>query len=713
MSEALPAAADFLVEIGTEELPPKALPALEEAFAVAVGRGLEAAGLSSESRESFASPRRLAVLVRDLQLHQPSRLTEKRGPPLKLAFDADGQPTRAAEAFAAGCGVALQDLERLETEKGAWLLHRVNQPGQPARELLPGIINEALGALPIPKRMRWGAGTAEFVRPVHWVVMLLGSEVVPAVVLGVEAGAMTRGHRFHAPAPVALPAAGDYERVLQEHCRVIPRFSARRARIRDLAVAAARSVNGDAILEADVLDEVTALVEWPAAVPGQFDGEFLRLPEEVLASTMQEHQRYFPVRGTDGKLMPHFIAITNLDSLEPGQVRAGNERVVRPRLADAAFFWDQDCRVPLADRCDSLKSVIFEKQLGSLHDKSVRVAELGQRVAGELPGDHGHERDVLRQWVVRAAHLAKTDLMTAMVGEFPELQGRMGYYYALHHKEHAEVAHALEEQYMPRHAGDRVPQHDTGRALGIADRLDTLAGIFAIGKRPTGNKDPYALRRTALGLLRILIEDGIDLDLPAYLDRALALQPVAVPDRDQQCVALFDFIIERLRAYYLDGQSPNFEAGEISAEMFEAVRTRSPSSPLDFHQRLMAVHAFLGLDAAEALARANKRIANILRGAETAPDGEPEPSLFEAAAESALYDALNALEADHRDHLARRDYAAALAGLARLKEPVDTFFDAVMVMDEDLAKRRNRLALLGRLRRLFLDIADLSQLPGT
>ncbi|UCG73758.1 MAG: glycine--tRNA ligase subunit beta [Chromatiales bacterium] len=706
------ATADFLVEIGTEELPPKALRRLEAAFADATLGGLRDAGLGHGVTESFAAPRRLALLVRDLDRQQTDREVEKRGPPVTVAFDDAGQPTRAAQAFADGCGVAVAELERQSTPKGEWLYFRGTKAGHPAAELLPDIVDGALASLPIPKRMRWGAGDAEFVRPVHWVVMLLDDQVVHAELLGQAAAAVTRGHRFHAPDPIPLGRAADYQSALEQQGSVVPGFAARRERIVELASAAAASIDGEAVLHPDVVDEVTALVEWPVALAGRFDPEFLNLPEEVLISTLQDHQRYFPVRDADGKLLPHFITISNLDSRDQVQVRAGNERVVRPRLADAAFFFDQDRRTALADRRDALKQVVFEKDLGSLFDKSARVAQLGHDIAADLLHDASFDQTVFQQWVVRAAHLAKTDLLTSMVGEFPELQGRMGYYYAVHDGEQPAVARAIEEQYLPRHAGDRLPATPTGRVLAVADRLDTLAGIFAVGKRPTGNKDPFGLRRAALGLLRILVEDGVELDLRKPLAQAVELQPMKPADAGALVEEIFAFVMDRLRAYYRDGLAPGLAHGAVSAEVLEAVRARNPSSPLDFHQRLTAVQGFLQLPEADSLAQANKRIANILRGAdEQAPDAV-RPELFEAAEERELHEAVAHILGTHAERLERRDYAAVLTELAALRAPVDAFFDGVMVMTDDDALRGNRLALLKRLRHLFLDVADLSLIPA-
>ncbi len=696
----MPATADFLVEIGTEELPPKALRDLELAFAAGVAEGIRAAGLGGGEARSFASPRRLAIRVPAVVLEQSTQRVEKRGPPLKVAFDAAGQPTRAAQAFAEGCGIAVESLERLETSAGAWLVYRSDVAGKRAADVLPGIVNAALAALPIPRRMRWGNRETEFVRPVHWVVMLLGSDLVPGEVLGLPSGRTTRGHRFLAGGELTLATAAEYESVLEKQGRVTADFATRRAQVLDQATAAGHALGGDAIIEPAVLDEVTALVECPVAVTGQFDEAYLALPEEVLMATLQGHQRYFPVRGKDGKLLARFITLANLPSRDPEQVRLGNERVVKPRLADAAFFWEQDLRKPLPVREPALADIVFQKGLGTLRDKSARIAALGGKLAPRLGADAAV--------VARAALLAKADLTTDLVKEFPELQGRMGYYYAARGGEPDAVAVAIEEQYLPRHAGDRLAATPAGRCLALADRLDTLAGVFALGKRPSGNKDPFGLRRAALGMVRTLIEAELDVSLPDLLAAAVAAQPVKVADAAALSGDLYDFIMDRLRAWYLDGQAPGFAAGAVNADMFDAVRERSPASPLDFHARLKAVKSFTGMAEAQSLAIANKRIANILKGAKDAIPERVDPALFEFAEERRLHEAVDALGKGHAAGLQARAYGDVLKALAALREPVDAFFNAVMVMAEDGGKRRNRLALLQQLRRLFLDVADLS-----
>ncbi len=696
----MPAAADFLVEIGTEELPPKALRDLEQAFATGVADRITACGLGGSGARSFATPRRLAVLVQGVRLEQPSQKNEKRGPPLKVAFDAAGKPTRAATAFAEGCGVPVTGLEKLETPAGAWLVFRGVSAGRPARELLPGIVTEALNELPVPRRMRWGSRDIEFVRPAHWLVMLLGADVVDCEILGLKAGNHTRGHRFMSSGTLELKSPADYAPALRGAGCVLPDFAERRERIREIATAAGRELGGAAVIEEPVLDEVTALVEWPVAVTGRFDASYLRLPEEVLMATLQGHQRYFPVRGPDGRLLAHFITISNLRSRDPDQVRRGNERVVRPRLSDAAFFWEQDLRCSLAARAPALADIVFQRGLGSLQDKSARIAGLGRLLAAALGTPVAT--------VERAAFLAKTDLLTGLVKEFPELQGRMGYYYALQNGEPDAVARAIEEQYLPRHAGDRLAATGAGRCLALADRLDTLAGVFALGKRPSGNKDPFGLRRCALGLVRTLIEGEIELALPEMLAAAVAAQPVKTTDPATLAAELYDFIMDRLRAWYLDGQAPGLACGDISTEMFEAVRVRAPASPLDFHARVQAVQAFMTMPEAQALAVANKRIANILKGVTEALPEAVDPALFEAPEETRLHQVVDGLLPLHQSGLASRQYRDVLRRLAALRDPVDAFFDAVMVMTDDAPRRRNRLALLQRLRHLFLDIADLS-----
>ncbi len=686
---------DLLIEIGTEELPPKALRRLSAALAEGIREGLEKAGLGFGDLKPYASPRRLAVLVADLAEAQPDREELRRGPALAAAFDDDGCPTKAAEGFARSCGVAVEALERLETDKGAWLAYRLKQQGRPTTELVPDILDNALKRLPIPKRMRWGSLDVEFVRPVHWVVLLFGDEVIEAEVLGVRTGRETRGHRFHHPGPLYIGEPEAYAPVLETEGRVVADLDARREAIRGQVIEAGRRLGGEALIDEDLLEEVTALVEWPVAVAGGFEERFLEVPAEALISTMQDHQKYFPVVDAKGRLLPHFITISNIDSRDPEQVRLGNERVIRPRLSDAAFFWEQDRKRPLADRVEQLGDMIFQKKLGTLLDKSRRVSGLAGHIASLIEGDPALAE--------RAALIAKCDLLTQMVYEFPELQGIMGRYYARHDGEPEEVAEALDEQYMPRFAGDELPRTRTGMALALADRLDTLVGIFAIGQAPTGDKDPFALRRAALGVLRILIERGLDLDLEDLLREAAARFDEGI---GAQAVVetVFDFMMDRLRAYYA-------EAG-VPVNTFEAVRARRPTRPLDFDRRLKAVQAFGQRPEAESLAAANKRIGNILRKAEEAIPEQVDETLLKETAERELAREVEAAAAEVEPLLDAGDYGPALDRLAGLKGVVDRFFDEVMVMAEDKALRRNRLALLGRLQGLFLRVADIGRLQA-
>ena len=684
---------DLLIEIGTEELPPKALFDLALAFEQGIRDGLEKAGLPSGDIRRFATPRRLAVLIEHLPARQPDRQLERRGPALSAAFGPDGQPTKAAEGFARSCGVAVAELQRQETDKGAWLIHVSVEPGAAIAELIPGIVETALAGLPIPKRMRWGDRADEFVRPVHWVVLLFGDEVIPATLMGVQTGRETRGHRFHHPSPIRLTSPADYARQLASEGKVIADFGERRDAVRAQAETVAAGLNGVALIKPALLDEVTALVEWPVALAGNFERRFLGVPAEALISTMQDNQRYFPVVDAHGRLLPHFITITNLESRDPAQVQAGNERVIRPRFSDAEFFWNQDRKQPLAARQEALKHVIFQQRLGTLADKSTRVAALARFVAG-----HGHGNP---DWAERAARLAKCDLLTQMVQEFPELQGIMGRYYALHDREAPEVAQAQEEQYLPRFAGDRLPATATGRALALADRLDTLVGIFAIGQIPSGAKDPFALRRAALGMLRILIESELDLDLPVALERAAAGFEPAV--RAEQVVeTVFEFMLDRLRGYYLDQG--------VRMDTFDTVLECRPSRPLDFDRRVRAVDAFRERPEAASLAAANKRIRNILKKVETVLPFQVRPDLLSEEAEQALAGRLVELSSEVVPLMESGLYGEALNRLASLREPVDAFFDRVLVMAEDAALRDNRIALLNELSSLFLRVADFSRL---
>ena len=714
---------DFLIEIGTEELPPKALRTLADAFTAAIGAGLEKASLTHARIVGFATPRRLAVKVERLAAQQPEQHVRRRGPPLSAAFDGAGAPTRAALAFAASCGSAVEALERIEEGKGSFLYFVGKRAGEHTVQLLPALVQAALDQLPIPRRMHWGEGQAMFVRPVHWIVMLFGRDVVPATLLETPTGRHTRGHRFHAPRPLSLATPGAYERTLREKGHVLADFAARRERIRTEVIAAAEAVAGSALIGEALLDEVTALTEWPVALAGAFEERFLALPREVLISTLEDHQRYFPVEDAHGRLLPAFVTVSNIASRDPPKVRAGNERVVRARLADAAFFWEQDRREPLAARRVGLEAVTFQAKLGSLGDKTRRLRVLVPDIAA-LAG-------ASREAALRAADLAKCDLLTAMVGEFPELQGIMGCYYARADDEPEEVAVSLREQYLPRSAGDALPATGVGLALAIADKLDTLAGIFAIGEKPSGTKDPFGLRRAALGVQRILIEKGLDLDLRASLERAVAVvradierlrsaaaggtPPAAAGPSGEALVGeLYDFLMERLRAYYLDGAgaAPGPGRAAVTPEMFDAVLATRPASSVDFDARLKALSTFLELPEAGSLTAANKRIGNILRKANATPPSEVDVLQLREAAEVRLFDAMRGLRESVAADTAQREYTRALGRLALLRPAVDSFFDQVMVMDENPQLRSNRLSLLAQLRGLFTGIADLSRLPG-
>ncbi len=685
---------DLLIEIGTEELPPKALHRLSGAFSEQIRNGLEKANLNFTGIKGFATPRRLAVLVSELDDQQPDQMTERRGPAITASFDEEGCPTRAATGFASSCGVTVEELEKLENDKGAWLVFRSKQAGKPAASLIPEIIQTALKQLPIPKRMRWGDRRAEFVRPVHWVVMLHGEQLIEANILDLVSTRETRGHRFHQPQALYIDTPADYEELLHTKGRVIADFERRKQAIHAQVQEAATRLGGTAVIDEDLLQEVTALVEWPVAVAGDFDPRFLDIPAEVLVSSMKGHQKYFHVVDNRQQLLlPHFITISNIDSRDPQQVREGNERVITPRLSDAEFFWNQDRSTPLAGRIDDLKQVVFQKQLGTLYDRTKRISQLAAALAPAVGSDPALAE--------RAGLLCKCDLLTEMVGEFPELQGIMGRYYALHDGEDEQVAQALDEQYMPRFAGDRLPATPTGQLLSIADKLDSLVGIFSIGQAPSGDKDPFALRRAALGALRIIIECNLDIDLEEALSRAAGnyAHNFVHSEINEQ---VFYFMMERLRGYYQ-------EQGYAS-DLFEAVLTRRPTRPGDFDRRLRALAAFRRLPEAESLAAANKRIANILRKAEGELPQQIDRALLQDEAEKQLAKAVAEMEERVVPLFRQGEYEQALTRLAALRNPVDEFFNQVLVMTEDAAVRNNRLALLERVHNLFLHVAELSRL---
>ena len=685
----------LLVELGTEELPPRALNKLATAFADGIAKRLADAKLGMGEVSVYASPRRLAVRIDGLDTRQSDQTIERRGPAVAAAFDADGNPTKAAEGFARSCGVAVDKLDRLKTDKGEWLVTNIEEKGAQSADLLADIVAESLATLPIPKRMRWGDSDTEFVRPAHWLLMLLGSDVVPATVLGLKADRLTRGHRFHSEGDISVPQPDDYITLLKQQGKVIADVSERRDTIAKGVKALADELGGNVMLDEELLDEVTALVEWPVPVAGNFDSEYLEIPSEVLITTMKDNQKYFPLFDANGKLMPAFITVSNIDSIDMDMVRKGNEVVIRPRLADAMFFWQQDRKQTLADRADTLKSVVFQTKLGSIHDKTERVAKLAESIAGGVGASIEHTR--------RAVQLSKCDLVTEMVGEFASVQGIMGEYYARLDGEAEDVAVALSEQYLPRYADDKLAASPVGQSLAIADRLDTLVGIFAIGQKPTGVKDPFALRRLSLGVLRTMIEQGVDLDLRALLQQAAdGLQGVV--DVDGVVDEVFEFMLERLRAYY--------SSQGVAAKVFDSVAALQPVSPVDFDRRIRAVNEFVQLPEAESLAAANKRINNILKKNQPDSGGSVDTALFEGATESTLYDELLALESKTGPLFEAGDYSAALKALAQVRSPVDKYFDEVMVMAEDESVRSNRLSMLGNMKSLFSRVADIGLLQS-
>ena len=682
--------ATLLIEIGVEELPPKAMRALADAFADGVTGALSEAGLTLGATTRYATPRRLAVAIADTdETTQPIEV-EKAGPTLAIAYDDAGKPTKAAEGFARSVGMSVDALEQEDSDKGKRLVYRATEPGKPIATLVQAAVDQALKRLPIPKLMRWGDSDAAFVRPVHWVVALHGNEIVPLSVFGESAGRRTYGHRFHHPDAIDLANADDYAEALNNAWVVVDPDS-RKQRIVEQVGKAASSFGGEAVIDDGLVEEVTALVEWPVGIAGRFDERFLVLPREVLISTLQEHQRYFPIENDAGGLLAGFITVANIESRDVAQVIAGNERVVRPRLSDALFFWDQDRRQGLAHHVDGLARVTFQQSLGSLADKSARIAAAGKRLADPT----GASLDIVQ----RAATLAKADLLTEMVGEFPDLQGRMGYYYAREDGEPAEVADAIAEQYAPARAGADIAATPAGRALSLADRLDTLSGIFAIGRRPSGDKDPFGLRRAALGVLRTVIEAGLVLDLRAELAAALANQPV---DAEADTLdALWMFHMERLRGYYQDQG--------IGSDRFEAIIGLDLVDLVDFDRRIHALDAFGRDSDAQTVCGAHKRIRNILRrNADEIAQADFNADALSESAERDLAQAYLAQREVVVDAMKANDPGRALTALSALAKPLDAFFDQVMVMAEDASVRQNRLALLGELDDLCREVADIS-----
>ena len=683
---------NFLVEIGTEELPPKALKTLATSFADNVEAELNQAGLTFDKIEWFAAPRRLAVKVLDLSTQQPSKEIEKRGPAVSAAFDAEGKPTKAAEGWARGCGITVEQAERIATDKGEWLVHRAKIEGQPTKNLLNGIVANALVKLPIPKPMRGADKTVQFIRPVHTVTMLLGDELIEGEILGVASARTIRGHRFLGEKEFDIQHADQYPQLLREKGSVVADFNERKAEILAKSQAKATALGGVADIEESLLEEVTSLVEYPNVLAAKFEERFLAVPSEALVYTMKGDQKYFPIYDKDGKLLPHFIFVSNINPEDPTAIIEGNEKVVRPRLTDAEFFFKTDLKQKLVDRLPRLETVLFQQQLGTLKDKTDRIEQLAGEIAKQIGADEAKAK--------RAGLLSKCDLMTNMVFEFTDTQGVMGMHYARHDGEDEEVAVALNEQYMPRFAGDELPKSLVASAVALADKFDTLTGIFGIGQAPKGSADPFALRRAALGALRIIVEKNLPLDLEDLVKKSAALFGDKLTN--QNVVAdVVDFMLGRFRAWYQDEG--------IAVDVIQAVLARRPTRPADFDARVRAVSHFRTLDSAEALAAANKRVANILAKAE-GDIGAVDVALCIEPAEQVLAQSVLSLAKEVQPLIAQGEYTAVLDKLAGLRQPVDNFFDNVMVNAEDAKLRQNRLAILNTLQGLFLQIADISLL---
>ena len=683
---------NFLVEIGTEELPPKALKTLATSFADNVEAELNQAGLSFDKIEWFAAPRRLAVKVLNLATQQPSKEIEKRGPAVSVAFDAEGKPTKAAEGWARGCGITVEQAERIATDKGEWLVHRAKIEGQPTKNLLNDIVANALAKLPIPKPMRWADKTVQFIRPVHTVTMLLGDELIEGEILGVASARTIRGHRFLGEKEFEIQHADQYPQLLREKGSVVADFNERKAEILAKSQAKATALGGVADIEESLLEEVTSLVEYPNVLAAKFEERFLAVPAEALVYTMKGDQKYFPIYDKDGKLLPHFIFVSNINPEDPTAIIEGNEKVVRPRLTDAEFFFKTDLKQKLVDRLPRLETVLFQQQLGTLKDKTDRIEQLAGEIAKQIGADEAKAK--------RAGLLSKCDLMTNMVFEFTDTQGVMGMHYARHDGEDEEVAVALNEQYMPRFAGDELPKSLVASAVALADKFDTLTGIFGIGQAPKGSADPFALRRAALGALRIIVEKNLPLDLEDLVKKSTALFGDKLTNQNV-VTDVVDFMLGRFRAWYQDEG--------IAVDVIQAVLARRPTRPADFDARVRAVSHFRTLDSAEALAAANKRVSNILAKADAAI-GEINLTACVEPAEKALAEAVLALRTEVQPLIAQGDYTAVLDKLANLRAPVDSFFDNVMVNAEDPALRQNRLAILNTLQGLFLQVADISVL---
>ncbi len=684
----------LLIEIGTEELPPTAAKTLSDSLVLYIADELKKAAFSYSEIKPYVTPRRLALTIHQVSASQPEQDIERKGPALKAAYDEHGQATKAALGFAKSCGVQMQDLQTLETDKGAWLYFKSRIAGKSLEEVLPDIIEQGLAKLPIPRPMRWGDNEVEFVRPIHWIVVMYGSRVIPCKIKNINAANVTFGHRFHSPNAISLSNADEYQSVLSK-AKVVADFQERKNIILSAIKNIARQYNAVLDFPDSLLEEVCNLVEWPCAIVGEFSPDFLSIPHEALVVTMQEAQRYFPMFSKhDHTLLPYFITIANIESSNPGTIKHGNERVIKPRFEDAGFFWSRDKQHTLASRAEKLKDILFEKQLGSIFDKAQRVQSLAKYLCQQLNSPEEH--------AVRTAYLCKADLLTEMVNEFPKLQGIMGRYYALHDNEANEVATAIEEHYQPLQSGGKLPSSMAGKIVALSDRIDTLVGIFATGKKPTGVKDPYALRRAALGVIRIAIEEKVDFDLPLFISQSAQLlkNKLDIADSEKE---VFDFIFDRLRGYFI-------EQG-IAADTFEAVRNSSPTRLLDFADRIQAVQHFRTLSESESLAAGNKRIRNILKKA-TSENLSVDTKLFCEKAEQDLFEQSTQLQESVTTKFAAREYSEALTQLATLRPVIDQFFDDVMVMDEDENIRNNRIALLASVNKMFSTIADISLLQS-
>jgi len=681
----------FLFELGTEELPPTALLTLSTAFEASIKQQLDTAKIGYNALTSYATPRRLAIVIDGLDETTPIEAITNWGPPAKIAVDKDGNPSKAAMAFAKKNGLDVADLQTENDGKADKLVAHIKVGGDPVKALLPATVQTALSALPIAKRMRWGSSRAEFVRPVQWVVMLLDNDVLPATILDIDSGRTTRGHRFHANHTITLNNPAEYATALKEQGHIMPSFSERQSVIKQQVQEQAHNIGGEAVIGQDLLDEVTGLVEWPVALSGKFDETFLSVPSEALVSSMKEHQKYFHVVDKSGELIPYFITVANIVSRDPAQVIDGNERVIRPRLADAAFFFDTDKKVTLASRVDKLKSVVFQAKLGTVYDKTIRLEQLADYVCQQTNTPATDAK--------RACVLSKCDLISNMVVEFSGMQGLAGYHYALNDGENAPVAQAIGEQYKPKFAGDTLPQSHEGTVLALADRLDTITGIFGIGQVPSGSKDPFALRRASLGLLRLIIENNLTLDLRDLVSKSASLFS-DLPKKETVVDDVTAYILERFKSWYSDAN--------IAIEVYQAVEAKKLTVPLDINDRVYAVNAFSALPEAQALAAANKRVSNILAKQADDVATSINTALFESEAESALYNQVQALQVDIAPLLAQKDYTQTLKTLASLRAAIDTFFDDVMVLTDDMAIRHNRLALLKQLQTVFLHVADIS-----